>query len=148
MAFQDYRWAAGNGVALGSLRNFEDDVTPNNRKIANGKLHRVIVKAASPNLFPVRDLAMSGVERGDGLVDVVWAVQLVTLGYKYIIDEYLSSGAAVNAAMTIYTRVRRANTFIRYNANLILPDPGSDEEIELRDNVWQVQFRFTDLVAL
>ena len=148
MAFQDYRWAAGNGIALVSLNNFEEDVKPNNRKIANGKLYPLIVKAASPNLFPVRDLAMSGVERGDGPVDVVWAVQLVTLGYKYILDTYLSSGAAVNAAMTIYTRVRRANTFTRYNANLILPDPGSDEEIELRDNVWQVQLRFTDLVAL
>jgi len=148
MAFLDYRWAAGNGVALGSLVNFEDDVKPNNSKIASGKLFPVAVKSSSPNLFPVRDLAMSGVERGDGLVEVIWAVQLATLGYKYILDTYLSSGAAVNAAMTIFTRVRRGNTYTRYDANLILPDPERGEEIELGNDAWQVQLRFTDLVAL
>lgn len=148
MAFLDYRWAAGNGVALASLVNFEDDVKPNNAKVAGGKLYPVVVKASSPNLFPVRDLAMSGVERGDGLVEVIWAVQLATLGYQYIQDAYLSSGAAVNAAMTIFTRVRRANTYTRYNANLILPDPGRGEEVDLGNDVWQVQLRFTDLVAL
>jgi hypothetical protein len=148
MAIQDYRWAAGSGVALASLSNFENDVKPNNRKVAGGKLYPVIIESQPVNAFPVRTLALSGKERGDGIITHIWNVALAELGYQYILDTYLSSGAAVNAAMTIYTRRHDIGDSARYNANLTLPDPERGEVERLRTGVYRVVLRFTNLVAL
>ena len=148
MAFQDYRWAAGSSVALAALVNFEDDVKPNNRKVAGGKLYQVVVQSQPVNAFPVRTLMLSGRELGDGIITHIWNVALAELGWQYVLDTYLSSGAVVNAAMTIYTRRADLGDFARYNANLTLPDPARGEVERLRTGVYRVQLRFTNLVAL
>ena len=148
MAFQDYRWALGSSVALASLVNFEDDVKPNNRKVAGGTLYPVIIQSQPVNAFPVRTLALSGKERGDGIITQVWSVALAELGWQYVLDTYLSSGTVVNAAMTIYTRRADLGDHARYNANLTLPDPERGEVQRLRTGVYRVQLRFTNLVAL
>ena len=148
MAFQDYRWAAGSSVALGSLLNVEDDIKPNNRKVAAGKLYPVIIESQPVNAFPVRTLALSGKERGDGIIPHLWDLVLAELGWQYALDTYLSSGTVVNAAMTIYTRRHDLGDFARYNANLTLPDPARGEVERLRTGIYRVQLRFTNLVAL
>jgi hypothetical protein len=54
----------------------------------------------------------------------------------------------VNAAMTIYTRRHELDSFVRYNANLILPSVENGDLEYLRENAFRVRLRFTDLVAL
>ena len=148
MAFQDYRWAAGSGVALASLDNFENDVRPNNRRVSGGKLYPVAVKSPPVDPFPVRTKPLSSKERGAGTVNQEWNVVLAKFGVKHILDTYLSSGTVVNAAMTIYTRRHELDSFVRYNANLILPSVENGDLVYLGDNAFRVRLRFTNLVAL
>lgn len=148
MAFQDYRWAAGNGVALASLDNFENDVRPNNTRRSGGKLYPVVVKSQPVDAFPVRTVPLSGEERGDGMINQAWEVVLGKFGLKYILDTYLSSGTVTFAAMTIYTRRHELDTFVRYNANLILPSVSGGDIEYLKQNAFRVRLRFRNLVAL
>jgi len=148
MAFQDYRWFAGNGIALADLRNFEDDVRPFNTRISGGKLYPVAVKSQPVDAFPVRTVPLSGEERGDGMINQEWNVELGKFGIKYILDTYLSSGTVTFAAMTIYTRRHELDTFVRYNANLILPSVSGGDVEYLKLNAFRVRLRFRNLVAL
>jgi hypothetical protein len=70
------------------------------------------------------------------------------LGYEYILDTYLSSGAVTYAAMTINTRRHEFGSYTRYNCYLTLPSRRRGDVEYLRQNVLRVTWRFTDLVSL
>lgn len=142
-----YAWAAGSGVALVSLRNVETDIGARNRRSATDAIRRVAIQSQPVNAFPLRTPMDDGSERGDGLIQHQWTMVLCKFGVKYVLDTYLSSGAAVSAAMTIYTRRHELDSYVRYNAYLILPNPGQDIEY-IRHGVFRVTWRFTNLVAL
>ena len=148
MAFQLYAWFAGSGVALAALRNFEDDVRPFNARISGGKLYNVAVQSAPVDPFPVRAVPLSSKERGAGAVNHEWNTVLAKFGVKHVLDEYLSNGTVVNAAMTIYTRRHELDSFVRYNAFLILPSVENGDLTYLGRNAFRVRLRFTKLVAL
>lgn len=146
-ALTAYAWAAGHNVALNSLRNVENDVNPYNRRTTNDAYRRVAIASQPVDMFPVRSMLLSQRERGDGMVTHEWVMTLGTLGIKYILDTYLSSGTVVSAPMTIYTRRHELAAFARFNCNLTLPKPKEDIEY-LRHNVFRVTWRFTGLEAL
>ena len=142
-----YSWAAGSGVALASLTNVENDLGPYNYRATGGALYRVGIQSQPVNVFPNRRVLDDGTERGDGLVNHTWVMTLAKYGIKRVLDEFLSSGTVVYAAVTINTRRHELDSYARYNAYLILPEPGTDIQY-VRDGVFTVTWRFSALVAL
>lgn len=147
MAYSSYAWGAGHGLALAALKNIENELLTYNRQTAGGAIFPVGISSQPVDLFPVRTPLMAGYERGDGLVDHVLSLKLGKLAVKFVLDTYLSSGAAVSAAMTLYTRRHELDTYARYNCYLNLPKPGQDIEY-VRQGVFRVTLRFSNLVAL
>lgn len=144
---QLYAWAAGHGVALASLNNIANEVGARNRRETGGKLYPVGISSPVLELFPVRRRVRAGYERGDGLVDTYLDMTLARYGYKYVLDTYLSSGAVVRAAMTVYIRRHELDSYVRYNC--YLTKPASEQDITyLRQGVFRVRFRLLDLEAL
>lgn len=144
----DYRWAAGHGIALGSLKNVETDIGAFNRRRAGTALRRVGIASPPLDRFPIRSPLDAGYERGDGIINTQWRLILCTLGYKYVLDTYLSGGTVVSVPMTIYTRIHRAGSYARYNTYLTLPSPEKGTERYLRQDVWELTFDWTVLIAL
>lgn len=134
MAFADFRIAAGWNVALGSLTNVEN-------------ISQIMYppKVTPVDGYPVRRIALSGKVYGDGRIDHVWEYRsITTTALYYIIDTYLST--ATSAAVTIYT-LSRVGTYARYNATLVLPQPGVDYDVA-GTVVENLRLRFNGLVAL
>lgn len=143
----DYALALGSNVALASLGNIIEILRERNRRTENGPRWQVGITSQPVDAFPVREVSLSGKERGDGTINHEWNLVLATYGVKYLLDTYLSSATVVSAAVTINTRQHMLAAFRRYNANIVLPKPG-DDITYLRQNVFRVRIRFTDLEAL
>lgn len=144
----EYAWAAGHGVALASLNAVATELRAHNYRAVGGLRYAVEPTSQPVDLFPVRTLLGSGVERGDGRVDHEWQMTLTTYALEYVLDTYLSSGAVVSAAMTINTRRHDLNAYGRYNCYLTLPSRSRRDIEYVRQNVVRVTWRFTRLVAL
>jgi hypothetical protein len=147
MAYYDYRWGAGHGLALASLKNVENELYPYNKRSAGGASFPVGIVSQPVDRFPVRTALASGEERGDGFVTHAWDLKLTKLAVKYILDTYLSSGAVMSVPVTIYTRRHELDAYARYSCYLILPQPGADLEY-MRQGVFRLRLRFRHLVAL
>ena len=144
MADYSYAIATGHNVSLGSLTNFED--IP---ELAFGG--RNLPPRSQPvDTFPVRTLLMNGRVRGDGMINQVltWDV-LPVLGLKALIDDYLTTGGAVvvSKPCTLYTRLHDLDTYKRYNAYIVYPQPNEDYNYD-RTYVFNLNLQFTDLQVL
>lgn len=148
MANPDYRWAAGLAVALGSLKNVATELYPYNYQDVT--TDRALVGVISPPLdaYPVRYVKGSGREGGGGILNTEWNLTITARAYKYVLDTYLSSGSAIDAAMTIYTRLHAIDSYARYSAYMVLPSAAEGDLEYVRQNVLRVRFRFRNLVAL
>lgn len=142
-----YAWAAGHNIALANLTNVENDIGPFNYRATGWGLTRVAIQSQPVDIFPIRTLLDAGYERGDGLINHEWRMTLAKFGVKRVLDAYLSSGTVASTAMTIYTRRHELDSYARYNCYLTLPKPG-ETLTYLRENVFEVAWRFTNLVAL
>lgn len=145
----DYRLGVGHDVALAAMESFEYAVGSRNRKVDGGKVYPVAVASDLLDLFPVRGFVYSGKERGDGMINHAWRFVVAVLGYKYILDTYLSGGTVVSAPVTLYTKRHEVSRteFQRFNAYVSLPKPGQDITYA-RGGLLRVTLRFTNLVAL
>ena len=143
-----YAWMSGHGIALVNLRNVESDIGAFNRRTTGDGFKRVNIQAQPVDDFPVRRTLDDGNERGDGVVNHQWQMILTTLGYKYVLDTYLSSGAVVSVPMTINTRAHRLGIYKRYSCNLTLLSRAKGTERLIRQNVWELTFEFTNLIVL
>lgn len=141
MALTSYKWAAGFGVALGSMPFVEDDLYPYLRG------RRVAPRSQPVDPYPVRTMVQAGYELGDGRIDHAWEMTLLTDAIEYIIETKFSLTATTYAACTINTRRHERDNYTRYNAYIILPKPGQDI-VYVRQGVFRVTFRFTGLAAL
>ena len=142
MPFYSYSIAVGSSVALASLSNIEDVLLPYTQP------RRIPPRSQPVNLYPIRTILGSGRERGDGTVFHAWEWDaLPAQAVNYLLYSYLFSGGVVSTAVTIYTRRHETNSYVRYNANAVLPVPGQDLE-HLRNGVCRVTLRFNDLVVL
>lgn len=146
MPTQLYAWAAGHNVPLLSLRNVEEELYPHNRRMPTGIRRQVGIRSPILDEYPVRFVKGSGREGGGGIVNHEWNMVATTYALDYILDTYLTTG--IDAAMTIYTRLHKHNTFGRYNAYLVNPSSTEGDIEYLRQNVVQVRWRFRRLVAL
>ena len=144
MPVYDYRWALGSNVALSSLTNVETDLLPYTHGIT-------VAPTSQPvNPFPVRNVALSGVMRGEGTITHQWVFSVLPIAaLDYILDTYLTVGGAlvVSRAMTIYTRRHDRLTYNRYNCNLTLPAGGVDYQFK-RGYVLNLTLTFTRLQIL
>ena len=143
----EYALASGHDVALAGLTAVQTALYANNRRTPTGARYQVGVTSQPVDAYPVREIALSGVERGDGMVFHEWSLVLATYGVKYLLDTWLSSAAVVSAAVTINTRRHWLADFARYNAYLVLPKPNEDITY-IRQNVFRVRLRFNALEAL
>lgn len=148
MAISDYRWAAGNNVALANLKNIENELRPRNYRTVGDAPKNVGIRSQPVDAFPVRTRLMNGQERGDGRIDHALDMVLMTYAVRYVLDTYLSSGTVVSAPMTLYTRRHELDSYARYNANLTLPSVENGDLEYLRQGVFRVRWRFTNLEAL
>jgi len=142
-----YAWAAGHNVALASLTNVEIDIGNYNYRQTGGGLFPVAIQTQPVDAFPIRTMVDAGYERGDGIINHAWTMTLAKFGIKRILDEFLSSGTIVSAAVTINTRRHELDSYVRANCYLTLPKPGQDIRY-IRHNTFEVTLRFTNLVFL
>ena len=112
----EYALAAGSGVALATLTAIEYTLYRQNRQTASGPRFRVGIMSQPVDEYPIRDVPLSGKERGDGMIVHEWNLLLATYGVKYLLDTYLTSATVVSTAVTINTRMHILATFKRYNA--------------------------------
>lgn len=145
---QEYAWALGHGVALASLNNFANQVGAVNRRSADGPTFPVGIVSAPVDYFPVRDVPLSGFERGDGMMTTYWETTLGNLGWQYIRTNYFGSGTNVAANVTIYTRRHDLGTYQRYNAIAVMPGFTAETLAYLRNNTVRLRIAFNDLTEL
>ncbi len=143
-----HAWAAGSGVALGSLINVSNLLYQYNYATLNGARKDVIITAPPVDPFPVRTIVGDGSERGDGMINLDWIITLSGFAFEYIVDTYFGGGANTSVAMTIYTRDYYQNTFKRYNANMTLPSQQRGDIEYLRGNRMRIRVPMRNLVAL
>lgn len=119
MPFYDYRLALGWNVALGSLTNAEDVF---GQPPVTQPLDR----------FPVRRLALAGLETGGGRIDTEWQFLdvLPLAALDSFLTTYFAAGASVAVQVTLYTRLRDLDEYRRYNAYMVQPKPGRDYVVE------------------
>lgn len=144
MALYDYRWASGFNVALANLRNVETDLFPYTTPRLTAPLAGLV------NTYPRRTKMLSTRVKGDGTINLEWRfAALPVAALDYIISEYLTplANGDVSAEMTIYTRQAELGTYTRYNANLVLPQPGIDYTYR-QNTVESLVLTFSGLVAL
>lgn len=142
-----YAWAAGHNVALANLIQVENQLRPYNVSSINNMPADVSVIASILDDFPVRDVALSGVPRGDGFVDCSWEMRVAVGVIAFVEDFLFSGGTVVSAPVTIYTRRHvRGNTFVRKNAIIELPSKGQDTlEYFYKRGVARVRYVFHNL---
>ena len=144
MAIYDYRWAIGSNVALSSLINVENDLLPYTRGV-------LIAPTTQPvNPFPIRNIALSGLVRGEGAITHTWTFSALPIAaLDYILDTYLTVNNAlvVSRAMTIYTRRHDRGAYNRYNCYLTLPAGGVDYQFR-RGYALNLNLTFTRLEVL
>lgn len=137
----DYRIASGAAVALVSLQNIETAIYPFTRP------RRLPPRTSPVNLYPVRKVTISGREYGDGNVSHIWEWDVLPLTALNFIQTTYVGASAVSAAVTIYTRLHDAQTYVRYSAFIVRPVPGVDYTIR-QTRAIGLQLRFTSLIAL
>lgn len=137
-----YAWAAGHGIADGSLVSIVTDLASYNNDID------VVIRSQPVNRFPVRKPLASGRIRGDGFLNQTLTVAVLTRdAMGYIQDTYLSGGTVASAAVTVRLRLHDLDDWKRYNAYLEVYNPDDDGNYELGE-FNGVQLRFHRLVAL
>lgn len=146
-AANEYALGIGHDLSLAALSGTENYLRQFNSRTPGGVRHAVGVSSQPVDEYPVRELALDGRERGDGIVFHEWNLVLATYGVKALLDTYLSGASVVSSAVTINTRMHMLASFKRYNAHIALPQPGQDITY-VRYGVFQVRLRFNDLVAL
>lgn len=135
--FADYRIAAGNGVALGSLTNIESITPTNDRRFKPPRS----MGLRNPGVYRVRG---NGTVYIAGFPSTVWLFEPMTwLQYEYFNSTWLNS--AYSGLVTIYT-LSAKNTYTRYNAVATLPKP--DEVNGLFYAARNVSIKMTRLEAL
>ncbi len=142
MPTYSYSIAVGHNVALASLTNIEN--------IPQFQYHGAALPPSTQpvDLFPVRERVLSGKEIGGGTINHVWTWQVLPIAaLEYIEDTFLSSGTVTWANVTIYTRKHNQQTYGRFNAYIILPQPNVDYTYRQR-RVLNLNLRFRNLVAL
>lgn len=148
MSAPDYRWAAGLAVALNSLKNVATELYPYNYQDTLRDRAQVGIVSPILDAYPVRFVKGSGREGGGGILNHEWNLTITARAYKFIQDTYLSSGSAIDAAMTIYTRLHSVDGYGRYSCYLVLPSAAEGDIEYIRENVLRVRLRFRNLVAL
>ena len=148
----DYAFAAGFNVALGSLNHAVNHLGSRNRITANGRLYPVTIRSSLIDPFPVRTQAQDGGESGDGFLTQDWFLTLAVYGFKFLVDTYFSSETVVTVPLTVYTRRHMFDTFARYNCYGILPSAARGDITPLRDSSFnglvRVRWQFRDLIAI
>lgn len=144
--FSLYAFALGSDVALASLNNFENTISPHNTD-AFGSRHPVVISSPPLDLFPVRINTLDAQEYGDGIVSHEWNLALYVGGYQYWLTTYFASAASIAVAMTIYDR-NQFGVYGRYNAYAIQPSQsaGDISRIPGRRGFYQIRQRFNDLI--
>ncbi len=146
MAFDDYRWALGHDVALGSLIHIGTQLKPYNRKQSGWAWHNVGIQSPPLDDFPVREMLLSGQIRGDGMVNTRLVMVLGILAVQFIEDFWFSGGTVESVAGTFYLRKHsRINTYVRRNGYITLPSQEAGTFEYLRQNVARVTYELTDL---
>lgn len=143
----EYAWAAGWGVADGSLVAIEDDLAS---YMGSGPTAvPFAIRSQPPRRFPVRERLGSGRIRGDGFADqLTLTIPVLTrAAMERIQDEFFSGGTVVSAKVTVRLFVHDLNEFRRFNAWFELYNPDDDGEHQLGE-FRNVQLRFHDLQAL
>lgn len=142
MRLTDYKWGAGQGVALASLSFVENDLNPLNH------LHPIAIKSPGVDPFPVRDMVQAGYERGSGRIDTYWEMVCHVDVLEYIIETKFSSLATdTKQAATINTKRHDHDDYARYSCYITRPQQGRDWQY-IRQKVVRLRIPFTGLVAL
>ena len=153
MARSLYAWAAGSNVALASLNNIEAEIQAHSS--AWPSLQSLTRFIFSPPIqeYPNRVKTMDKRLTSEGDINHYIEMTETEAAFEYQLTTYLSSGAALDAPITIYLR-RKGHTstdaWKRYNATLVYPD-NEDESGDLiyhGNGVVFVRWRLNDLVPL
>jgi hypothetical protein len=143
----EYKWAAGHNVPFANLLSVRSQLEPHNYGAPNTARFPIGIASEVIDPFPVRDIPLSGVERGDGMVTAKWEMTLKYRAYEHILNTYLGGRTgAVSAPMTIYTFAHETGSWFRANCYLIRP---GKEDIEyVRSGSLTVALRFMSLVVI
>lgn len=148
MSPPDYRWGAGLGLALGSLKNVFSELYPYNVQYTGQYPARFGVVSPLFNPFPVRFKTGSGRENGGGIKRHEWNMVITTYAFDFVADTYFSGGTVVSVPMTIYTRYHQHNSYFRANAYMVYPSSDEGDLEYINQNVMRVRFRFDVVTPL
>jgi len=141
-----YAWALGHNVALVSLSNFATELSYYNRNL-DGIAQPAGIRSDVLDLAPVRDIPLSGQERGDGTVSTAWILTITAAGYTHILNSKFAADSVISVAMTIYTYLHEKDSWGRYNCHAIRPSPAAGDVQYMRYALLTVNLRFNTLVA-
>jgi hypothetical protein len=146
MALDDYRWAVGHDVALGSLIQISNQLLPYNRRQAGWARHLVGIQSPPLDEFPERERTLAGFVLGDGMVDSRLTMVLGALAVAFVEDFFFAGGTVEYAAGTFYLRRHvRGQTYVRRNGYITLPSERNGTLNYLRQGVFRVTYELTDL---
>lgn len=142
MRLTDYKWGAGQGVALASLSFVENDLNPLNH------LHPIAIKSPGVDPFPVRDMVQAGYERGSGRIDTYWEMVCHVDVLEYILEtKFTSLATDTKQTATINTKRHDHDDYARYSCYITRPQQGRDWQY-IRQKVVRLRIPFTGLIAL
>lgn len=133
-----FAWATGWDVPLVSLSNVEDDLRP------YAQLRVIAPQATLVESLPVRAIALSGEEQGEGTLVFQWRFSgMPKAAFQYILSSKYTVGGVLVASrmMTVYTRADDL-TFVRYNVYAAKPIAGREYTLRQGKTVVDTLIRF------